>query len=50
MSGVAVREAFVVDDLTKAAQRKAADPRASAWVSANAGAGKTWTMPPSRPN
>ena len=34
-------EAFVVDDLTKAAQRRAADPRASAWVSANAGAGKT---------
>jgi ATP-dependent helicase/nuclease subunit A len=38
---MSVREAFVVDDLTKAAQRKAADPRASAWVSANAGAGKT---------
>lgn len=35
------REAFVVDDITKAAQRRAADPRASAWVSANAGAGKT---------
>ncbi|MGU3360616.1 double-strand break repair helicase AddA [Methylobacterium sp. M6A4_1b] len=41
MSGMTVREAFVVDDLTKAAQRRAADPRASAWVSANAGAGKT---------
>ena len=27
--------------LTKDAQRRAADPRASAWVSANAGAGKT---------
>ncbi|NEU13586.1 double-strand break repair helicase AddA [Methylobacterium sp. BTF04] len=37
----ASREAFVVDDITKAAQRRAADPRASAWVSANAGAGKT---------
>ena len=32
---------FVVDDLTRANQRRAADPRASAWVSANAGAGKT---------
>jgi ATP-dependent helicase/nuclease subunit A len=32
---------FVVDDLTQANQRRAADPRASAWVSANAGAGKT---------
>lgn len=32
---------FVVDDLTKASQRRAADPLASAWVSANAGAGKT---------
>ncbi|WP_264049661.1 double-strand break repair helicase AddA [Methylobacterium flocculans] len=41
MSGVSTREAFVVDDLTKTAQRRAADPRASAWVSANAGAGKT---------
>ena len=34
-------EGFVVDTLTQAAQRRAADPRASAWVSANAGAGKT---------
>ncbi|MGU3536660.1 double-strand break repair helicase AddA [Methylobacterium sp. A54F] len=33
--------AFVVDAITQAAQRQAADPRASAWVSANAGAGKT---------
>ncbi|KQO70150.1 double-strand break repair helicase AddA [Methylobacterium sp. Leaf88] len=41
MSAATVRETFVVDDLTKAAQRQAADPRASAWVSANAGAGKT---------
>ncbi|MDR7035278.1 ATP-dependent helicase/nuclease subunit A [Methylobacterium sp. BE186] len=32
---------FLVDALTVAAQRQAADPRASAWVSANAGAGKT---------
>lgn len=32
---------FIVDDLTREAQRRAADPRASAWVSANAGAGKT---------
>ncbi|MEH3146708.1 MAG: double-strand break repair helicase AddA [Methylobacterium frigidaeris] len=34
-------EGFVVDGITAAAQRRAADPRASAWVSANAGAGKT---------
>ncbi len=34
-------EGFVVDGLTQDAQRRAADPRASAWVSANAGAGKT---------
>ncbi len=33
--------AFVVDARTEADQRRAADPRASAWVSANAGAGKT---------
>ncbi|MCE4223227.1 double-strand break repair helicase AddA [Methylobacterium sp. C25] len=32
---------FVVDPLTQEAQRRAADPRVSAWVSANAGAGKT---------
>ena len=32
---------FTVNDLTKAAQRRAADPRLSAWVSDNAGAGKT---------
>src|SRR3712207_1980141 len=32
---------FIVPDHTKEAQRRAADPRASAWVSANAGAGKT---------
>ncbi|KQP11241.1 double-strand break repair protein AddA [Methylobacterium sp. Leaf99] len=34
-------KAFVVDELTQASQRRAADPHASAWVSANAGAGKT---------
>lgn len=32
---------IVVDPLTRENQRRAADPRASAWVSANAGAGKT---------
>ena len=32
---------FVVPDYTRLAQQRAADPRASAWVSANAGAGKT---------
>ena len=32
---------FVVPNDTLAEQRRAADPRASAWVSANAGAGKT---------
>ena len=35
------RTPFVVDDLTRDRQRRAADPGASAWVSANAGAGKT---------
>src|SRR5215216_4571275 len=34
-------ELLVVDKTTRLAQRRAADPRASAWVSANAGAGKT---------
>src|SRR5919107_2064739 len=34
-------ESPVVDDKTRRDQRRAADPRASAWVSANAGAGKT---------
>jgi ATP-dependent helicase/nuclease subunit A len=34
-------ELLVVDEHTKLAQRRAADPCASAWVSANAGAGKT---------
>ncbi len=32
---------FIVDERTKSAQLQAADPRLSAWVSANAGAGKT---------
>src|SRR5919112_6480456 len=32
---------FVIPTQTIEAQRRAADPRASAWVSANAGAGKT---------
>ncbi len=41
MSSVPASRPFVVDDLTQANQRRAADPRASAWVSANAGAGKT---------
>ncbi|KQT11939.1 double-strand break repair protein AddA [Methylobacterium sp. Leaf399] len=36
-----MNRAFVVDALTKDKQRRAADPRASAWVSANAGTGKT---------
>jgi ATP-dependent helicase/nuclease subunit A len=30
-----------IDEATRLAQRRASDPRASAWVSANAGAGKT---------
>ena len=30
-----------MDEHTRVSQRRAADPRASAWVSANAGAGKT---------
>ena len=32
---------LVIPQYTKDAQRRAANPRASAWVSANAGAGKT---------
>lgn len=32
---------LVIPEYTKEAQRRAANPRASAWVSANAGAGKT---------
>src|SRR5690349_18680763 len=32
---------LVIPDYTKDAQRRAANPSASAWVSANAGAGKT---------
>src|SRR4051812_10739103 len=32
---------LIIPDYTKDAQRRAADPRVSAWVSANAGAGKT---------
>ena len=32
---------LVIPDYTRQAQRRAANPRASAWVSANAGAGKT---------
>src|SRR5215207_7056871 len=36
-----IAESSVVDDKTRRDQRRAADPRASAWVSANAGAGKT---------
>ena len=34
-------EVFTIDSLTQERQRRAADPRVSAWVSANAGAGKT---------
>ena len=34
----------VVPVATREAQRRAADPRASAWVSANAGAGKTYVL------
>ena len=41
MSAAAVIDGLVVPDHTRDAQRRAADPRASAWVSANAGAGKT---------
>jgi ATP-dependent helicase/nuclease subunit A len=35
---------FVVPDDTKERQRRAANPRVSAWVSANAGSGKTWVL------
>ena len=36
-----MRSDLVIPQYTKDAQRRAANPRASAWVSANAGAGKT---------
>ena len=36
-----MRTDLVIPQYTKDAQRRAANPRASAWVSANAGAGKT---------
>ena len=35
------KERLTVDAHTELSQRRASDPRASAWVSANAGAGKT---------
>ena len=35
---------FVVDVETQDRQRRASDPRVSAWVSANAGSGKTWVL------
>jgi ATP-dependent helicase/nuclease subunit A len=38
---MSAREVLTVDAHTEHAQRRASDPRASAWVSANAGAGKT---------
>src|SRR4051794_12182535 len=41
MSAAGTRELLVVPEHTRDAQRRAANPRASAWVSANAGAGKT---------
>ncbi len=34
----------VIDEATRRAQAEASDPRASAWVSANAGAGKTYVL------
>ena len=37
-------EKLVVPTATREAQKRAADPRASAWVSANAGAGKTYVL------
>ncbi len=41
MTRALASELLVVNDFTRLAQRRAADPRVSAWVSANAGAGKT---------
>ena len=34
----------VVGEETRSRQRRASDPRVSAWVSANAGSGKTWVL------
>src|SRR3954447_17372864 len=39
--GIRMSADLVIPDHTRDAQRRAANPRASAWVSANAGAGKT---------
>jgi ATP-dependent helicase/nuclease subunit A len=41
MRSAAPSDEFVIPEKTILDQRRAADPRASAWVSANAGAGKT---------
>src|SRR3954466_13251965 len=41
MTAAGTRDLLAVPEHTRDAQRRAADPRASAWVSANAGAGKT---------
>jgi len=39
-----MKHLFVVPDETNARQRRASNPRASAWVSANAGSGKTFVL------
>jgi ATP-dependent helicase/nuclease subunit A len=38
------RPAFAIDETTRTAVSNASDPRASAWVSANAGSGKTFVL------
>jgi hypothetical protein len=40
----AAAKALTVDAVTLKAQADASDPRASAWVSANAGSGKTYVL------
>ena len=37
-------EILAIPEATRLSQSKASDPRASAWVSANAGAGKTTVL------
>ncbi|MEM0898873.1 MAG: double-strand break repair helicase AddA [Pseudomonadota bacterium] len=44
MSSAAERPPVTIDDATRDAQRRAADPKSSVWVSANAGSGKTYVL------
>ncbi len=41
---MSLNQPLAIDDLTLLAQRRASDPASSAWVSANAGSGKTFVL------